>query len=359
MLSASANDVKRVAYYRWLTATTIIATVLVTWNLWSCERYYPTAPLFGTQSFISGNYAFLFRVALIILSLLFAFKLNYVEWFLCSLLVVGFADDLNRLLPNTYQFAIILLLFGLHKQNKEHELLSALRIIQGGVYLWTGILKLNSGFVNNMSQFIYTTLRLKHPPEYLKYTLLFVSIWEIAIGLSFLSGKKVKAAIISAVPLHLIIILILVLSAWNRTIISYNLFLVAGNFVLFSKSSYRVMNDIRKPVVLVQKIAIALFIVLPALNLAHLWPDFMSSSLYSGRGLSAAIYVDDKLKKQLPDAALKAVFDSPNGPYISVTHWIQNETGTVPNPQRFVYNKMYTQFRTKYNCTDSVRMVIY
>jgi len=352
------NEAKRIDLYRWLVAITIIVTVFATWSLWSSERSCPTAPLIGAYSLIAGNYGIAFRAIIIILSVLFALKVRYAEWLLAIVLTIGIADDLNRLLPNIYQFIIVLALFGLADKSKPDTLLNALRIIQAGVYLWTGILKMQMGFVNGASAFIFNALHI-YPPVYVKYLVILVALWEVAIAIAFLSGKIIREALLSTVVLHAVISCILLLAHWNRAIISYNLFLLAGNYMLFSKSSYWLMGDVEQPKARIQKIAVALFIVLPLLNIAHWWPDFMSSSLYSYRGLSAVIYVDENLKKQLPEPALRAIYDSNKGPYLSLTTWIQNETGTVPCPESLVYEKMYYQFRQKYQCSDSVRMLIY
>ena len=355
----SANSDSHLNYFRWLTSVAIVVTVLATWNLWSADRSCPTAPLLGLHSFISGTTGYVFKGLIIGLSILFALNVRYAGWLLLVLFTIGFADDLNRILPNTYQFAIILLLVGLSNKDKEEKLLSGLRIIQAGVYLWTGILKLNSSFINHASDFFYTALHWEQPPVYLKYLILLIAIWEIAIGIAFLTGKKIRWAILSAVALHVAISAVLLLSGWNRSFISYNLFLIVGNFILFWKSPVAILPEVERPKAWVQKIAVALFIVLPALNLIRLWPDLMSSSMYSYRSLAAGVYIDKNLKKQLPPAALKAVFDSPKGQYISVTHWIQNETSTVPNPQKFVYHKMFRQLQLKYCCTDSIRLFTY
>jgi uncharacterized membrane protein YphA (DoxX/SURF4 family) len=356
---SNSDSIKRLDYYRWLTGATIIVTILATWNLWSCDRTCPTAPLIGIHSFISGTAGYVFKALLICLSLLFIMKVRYTGWLLLALFTAGFADDLNRILPNTYQFVIILLLFGIAQKDREDELLSGLRIVQSGVYLWTGILKLNSGFINHASGFVYNALHWQHPPAQLKYLILIVALWEVVIGLAFLSGKKVREAVISSVALHIAISIVLFISGWNRSFITYNLFLIAGNFILFSKAQVQVINEVEKPKAWVQKIAVALFILLPALNLIRLWPDMLSSSMYSYRSLNACIYIDENLKKQLSNEDLKAVFNSPQGQYLSITHWIQNETSTVPNPQHFVYNKMYRQFQSRYSCTDSVRLFLY
>ncbi|MDB5283214.1 MAG: hypothetical protein JWO06_2289 [Bacteroidota bacterium] len=360
MDSALLTDTnKRLDFFRWLTGASIAITVLATWNLWSCDRGCPTAPLIGIHSYIFGIGGLVFKLLLIAFSFLFILKIKLSGWLLTGLILIGFADDFNRLLPNTYQFLIVVILFSLLQKGRESTLLSGLRIMQAGVYVWTGVLKLNSGFVNQASGFVFDTLHIQHPLPHSKYIVLVVAVWEIAIGISFLTGKKVRVAILSALILHLIISIILLVSGWNRAIISYNIFLILGNFILFSGTSIRLISDIEKPKAWIQKIAIALFIVLPALNLVHWWPDFMSSSLYSYRSLTAFIYIDDKLKQQLPDAARRAVFNSKQGQYISVTHWIQNETGTVPNPQKFVYDKMFKQLESKYNCSDSVTLYVY
>ncbi len=350
---------KRLEHYRLLSGTVIIISVLTTWNLWSADRTCPTAPLLGVHSFIYGSYGYIFKGLLIFFSLLFILRVRYAEWFLAALFIIGFTDDFNRLLPDTYHYGIILILFGLLKTGGDDTLLSGLRIMQAGTYLWTGILKLNSNFIDQISGFMYMTLHIQHPPAHLRYLILIVPLCEIAIGIAFLSGKKTGRALLSALVLHIVISLFLLISHWNRPIITYNLFLAAGNFFLFSKSSIPLIREIEKPRAWIQKIAVVLFIILPALNLGHWWPDFMSCSLYSCRSLNAIVYIDENLKKQLPNEVLPAVFNSPKGQYISITYWIQNETGSVPNPQKLVYDKMFSQFLLKYNCDDSVKLVVY
>jgi hypothetical protein len=85
----------------------------------------------------------------------------------------------------------------------------------------------------------------------------------------------------------------------------------------------------------------------------------MSAGMYSYRGPFASVSVDENLRTKLPDVAKQVIYHSDKGDYLPFNYWDHAESGCIPNPERFVYRKIFEQLQIKYNTTDSVKLFIY
>jgi hypothetical protein len=355
-MESSKSTGRLLNYFRWITGAFILLTILMFWNLGNADRSFPTAPLFGFHSFLAGNVGLLFNILLAAAAVLFAVKAKPATWLLVVLMLLAFADDLNRLTPATFQYFAIVAVCAFFPKADDDSLLNSFRIIQAGVYIWSGVLKLNFHFIEQSGNFLFKTIHAT-PTHWFYYFLFAIPVAEIAIGFCFLFKRQLQAAVLLTLVLHGFIILQLVVSQWNESMILYNLFLVVANFILFFQLP--INYQLFPPKVLAQKICILFFLFLPALNLVRWWPDCMSSVLYTGQSWLAVVYIDKAFEKQLPQPAQKAIFNSPQGRYLSFTYWLENETGYVPNPEKFVYHKMFTQLKLRYAASDSVRLYLY
>jgi hypothetical protein len=353
------NINSKILYYRALTGICLVLTIALTWPLWSADRSFPTAPLFGVFSFFAGFQGLIFKILLIVAALLFACNIKFSEWLLCLLIAVAFADDLNRIRPDVYQYFVIAVFFACARFLNDAQLLRSFKLITGGVYLWTGLVKLNMSFIGHAFDFFSQAFHITSLPPWAHYVVILVPLLEIFIGLQLLLGKKVMPSVVIACLLHLVIIIQLYVSGWNRTFISYNLFLAAGNFILFFPLAVSDGISTAAWKGLLPKAAIVLFVALPAFSFIHLWPNFMSAGMYSFRGPYASVLIDEDLRKKLPTVARGVIYHSTNGDYLPLNYWDGAESGCVPNAQAFVYNKIFKQMQAKYNTSDSVKLFIY
>ena len=154
---------KRLAYYDSLNSGIIAAG-----NYYIMEivdgAHFSWLPLIGIQSYIFGSLGVFFRLMIIASAILFAWNVKYSGWFLATLLVIGFADDFNRLTPNTYQYCIVAVLFAITGSTNASNLSGSIKIIQAGFYLWTGILKLSKSLRRQISDFICSLFISTHLP---------------------------------------------------------------------------------------------------------------------------------------------------------------------------------------------------
>ncbi|HWB64616.1 MAG TPA: hypothetical protein VG603_13965 [Chitinophagales bacterium] len=357
-MEVEINELNNTRWYRMLSGIIIALTILFTWKLWGADRLAPTAPLFGIQSYSYGLWGNMLRIGIIISALMFAFGLRLFEWVLLALLALGFADDLNRLRPDFYQYFIIVGFWGMGGTLRNTRLLNALRIMQAGIYIWAGLQKLNPSFWKLAPSFFFNASVFNGMPHTAVHLVMVMPLLEIAIGLCFISGWFLRPAVVAAIVLHILIVIDLALIHWNVSMMLYNVFLAAGNFLLFNKTEYGFFSDkILKG--FIPKVAFMLFVFMPMFNLFHVWPHYMSAGMYSFRTRFGCVTVDEDLKKKLPPEALNEITVSPRGQFLVFNTWLYNETGCIPNPQSFVYNKMYLQLKQRYAASDSVRLIVY
>ena len=358
MLPPQAAD--RLDYFRWLTAVCFCITILCSWVLWNPDREFPTAPLVGTFSVLHGHIGSVYRLLLLGCGITLALSVRTMWLGLAVLMLIGFIDDLNRIRPDYYQYFLVVGFFYFGRKLTADKLLSSFRILTGGVYLWTGICKFNIHFINDISDSFFETFHLHPASPHAKYIILIVPVVEVLIGLAFLFKKRNVLAVVIAFLLHAGIVTHLVVSHWNHTMIIFNVYLALGNILLFAKAlPVFSLRDVFGGSAWPQRVAALLMVLLPSLSLVHWWPTYMSASMYSCSSLRADIYTCDELETKFPLVAQSAGFETDSGNYISLNQWFGNQTGCVPNPEAFVYNKMFMQLKQRYQLCDSAKLVVH
>jgi len=259
----------------------------MSFNLWGVERNFPVLPIFiffKTTIIAINKIALSILIGSLISVVLFDRK-NSIFFLFTSLLYLLLEDQM-RWQPWVYIYILTLFpfLFNTSKKNK----INFLRMLFIGIYIWSGIHKLNP-FFNELiiESFAVDFFRIQN----LTFINLFktfgytVPILEIVSGvlLYFTSTRKNAALFIGS--MHLFILLYLSPFAMNGNYIVYpwNIFMIIVVFLLFYNSTDKIKFSCsiwRKHKIIYT--VLAFILTAPFLKFIGLWDNYTSFSLYSG-----------------------------------------------------------------------------
>lgn len=231
-----------------------------------------------------------------------------------------FLSNLNMVRPDLFFVWLCLLTVGF-AQTRE-QVYQVFLLILAGVYLWTGIHKLNWAFVKNTAWFLETRLLGNHIPNKILFLLTgSIPLLEIALGILCLSSKPMLRRVIG-IGLHTGILAFLILCNWNTTMIPWNVSLLALHVVLSAKFDSEVQarsNALKLPATIA--------LILPVLHFVGWWPGVFSWNMYSARIQHIKIAVSDELALTPPHYVRDYVHRSGIIWEINLTEWADGATG--------------------------------
>jgi uncharacterized membrane protein YphA (DoxX/SURF4 family) len=331
--------------------STLIALLIgmgLTLKLWLNNRYFPLSPLFEIIPSIPAPFdtVLLFLFALSCIVLLFFKASKWISYTTIALLFIMLLNDINRLQPWVYMYSLLILFYLLVKSQEKKMLF--MRILFISVYFYSGWNKLNPHYFNEViNWFIQPFEEWSSVSLHLFFYTVgsLIPVTEIAIGILFLTGKFQKAASISAVIIHLIILLSVgpLGYNYNSAIWPWNIFMILGTYLLFYKSNNsEIWREIKKGLTVKNKIIAAYLLLLPFLNSFNLWPSYLSWNLYSGNTENAQIYLSDRVASYFSpalDEILKECYTSEF--VINPKLWAMKEMNCPPFPEKPVWRKVH------------------
>lgn len=328
---------------------------LLSWRIWTTYRMLPTIPVVRILGEVPAFvHTLLFASSMLLISVLI-FKANRrLMAILLALEVFQCILDQNRVQPWEYQYFFIVALFTFYPGNKR-ILVSSVALVLTSTYFYSGINKLNGGFLQSvwsnliLGQFLHLPAYLRHQ-AWLFYSGYAAGLLEAILGLGLLFKWAQKRSAILLILMHLVI-----LSIWGpfglrgyQILWFWNASMIALLYLVFVRSEvdFRpvLANAWKKPVIL-------FWAVLPALSLAGLWPKYLSSNMFSGNTLRMVICIQDLG----PHKALMR-FSAPSDPAcicggslkVDLQTWIVRETRVSVNPERRLMLQMQQRLREQY-----------
>lgn len=274
---------------------------------------------------------------------------------LCSCLL-----DVLRWQPWEYQFLFFLLIFIVNHKNPK-ALYSAIVFVMASVYIYSGLHKINGGFLHT----IWESLMLKrflglHNTTIIFYKLhyagLALAVIEAALGLGMLvmKNKKLPAALLIIMHAFIIIMLGKTGVNHNKIILPWNAAMIFFLHFFYYKENYQFSFS---AIVNRQNAIVLLFWgLMPALSFAGYWDLFLSSSLYSGNSKQIQICIKNKasVKVLSPYFSKTDKYNTCNGEAkISMYQWTYEETNMLPYPAEWYFKKFKTKFKSMYPETDA------
>lgn len=358
------SNTQRIRYIRILICLSLLCIVAISYKLWLNERQYPLAPFFDFIPVLHSPFDWmqLAVVAGLLIAIVFSSNAVFSRAFFAAFLLLALCDQ-NRLQPYYSMFAFMLLLLSLRKNSERDErekfVLNALRLILIGTYLWSGIHKINLHFIDRLYPFFARSefsMPGFEPQDYIrKYVVLIIPFTELFIAIGLMLNRTRRLALHLVVAMHFAVMVFLSPFGfgWNLVVIPWNAALLLINILLFWKVEAIPLVELWNPdKSIVKALVILLFFIMPIFNLFGWWDHYLSSSLYSFKTPYGKIYVDESLRKNLPEYFEQYFFSDEKGEFIETTYWAMGELNVTTYPEPRVYEKM-KEFICQYDSRDT------
>jgi hypothetical protein len=258
-----------------------------------------------------------------------------------ALALILAADDQSRWQPWFYQYVVMLAVLALARETGDT--LAAWRAVAVGLYVWSGIQKLNATFMTQLFPWLVEPLAAVLPPglqSLLLRSWIVVPLLEIAVALGLVVPGLRNAAVVAAVVTHVVALGLLgpLAHVTNAVVWPWNVALAVLVVLLFwgeREPGSRVLVPRR---VGPHAGALLLFGVLPALSFVGHWDDYLSGALYSGNVKAGVLSVSDTVAGRLPEAARRHVVKNRTGvSVLDLWTWSMGELGVPSYPEDRVF----------------------
>lgn len=263
-----------------------------------------------------------------------------VALFLCLLLVLLLQDQ-TRWQPWVTQYALMLLALIL-PMGKEKRL-GLLRVMLVAMYVWTGLQKMNAGYIGSVVPWFFSPFA---PPSPLLPLLALGSIAvEIGTGFFLAFTKTRRIGVVLAVLLHLCILMLLgpIGHSWNHVVWPWNGVLIVLAPLLFWhwKGSIHFFPLMKSHVL--AAVFVVLVAVMPALSFVGLWDSYLSFSLYSGNTDQLFLSLPRSEAQRVPTTIPWVPLGSGSYVQIGLDQWALRSLGVPSYPEERVYRAIARQ----------------
>lgn len=357
-------------------------------NLWMNQRLFPLIP-------IHQDFPILPRpVDMILLGLFGMSVLGNIVIYNRKLLIASLGllllillQDQMRWQPWVYTYSLMLLPFaflGEEKKSSQTDLwrLRCAQVVLIGIYLWSGINKLNPGFTEVTYPLMLSKLfglaegSNLHGAKWLGYL---IPITETAVGIGLYFVRTRKIMIWGAIFTHLIIIAYLfsmgengnpIVIPWNIAMIIFVLlaFFQNNNAIQFREKIDQKKNrksktaSVKYATPWVFVILLALSWLMPLLRFADKWDNYLSFNLYSDNIEYLYIGVRGEALAEI-ESNLGDYFAETNlmqeGNTLDVFSWSLGELNVPVYPEERVYKSIARHFCSQSGAADSYMFITY
>ncbi len=317
----------------------LIAGLLLSFHLWVGSRMYPVTPVvpgFGLLPFPINYLLFGAMILLLVLTVAAPRPEIFIFGFVALALIYACFDQ-SRWQPWFYQYVFMLFAIGLFPADRSNAALDSCRLIVACIYFWSGIQKINPGFIHETFGWMVGPMASFLPA-------LAAPLIESAIGIGLLTRPFRNAAVGMAVAMHVFILASIgpLGHNLNRVVWPWNLAMCSLVILLFWRTPEVGMRDVlwgRKR--RFQKLVLVLFGIMPALSLVDLWDSYLSFALYSGNQRKAIIYMADPVAGQMPDALQELIAENDSKvDTLNVDDWSYGELNVPPYPEMRIYRNV-------------------
>ncbi|MEJ1238909.1 MauE/DoxX family redox-associated membrane protein [Chryseolinea sp. T2] len=331
----------------------LIAGVLTSFRLWWKPSLFPTLPLPDIQ-FDDVNV--LTAVLLLALSgVVISSKRMFASVAVLTLLCLMVLDQM-KWQPWVYLYMIML--FPLVISARTSVISFAYwQLVMSGVYLWSGVHKMNPNFVRLFIGEVSGTIDIQLNPEQglvivAGYA---VGLLEALAGVGLLFDKTRRSALCFVLVMHLAIIGYigihdrlqnnLVLVPWNVAMIIFNFLLFIGQAPGFGGALRQLMNNVRSQLAQVALLSAALVLVwiVPAFNLTGHVDHYLSFSLFSNKPSFFYVAIRDDQLEKIPSEIQKhsvPLAGMSGGKMIDIDLWAREELGVPFYPETRTFQKV-------------------
>lgn len=251
-------------------------------------------------------------------------------------------EDQSRWQPWFYQY--VAMLGALAVARDAGDTLAACRIVLVGLYLWSGIQKLNVTFMTRLFPWLVEPVAAVMPDgarQILMACWMVVPMTEIAVALGLLVPRLRNAAVIAAIATHVVVLGLLgpLAHGTNAVIWPWNVAMAALAALLFwNARGASTLDTVVPRRIGAHAVTLVLFVALPALSFAGRWDSYLSGELYSGNLKVGALSITDRVASRLPDPARRHVMsDRVGANALDLYEWSMRELSVPSYPEDRVF----------------------
>lgn len=254
-------------------------------------------------------------------------------------------EDQSRWQPWFYQY--VAMLAALAVARDPGEALAAWRVVLVGLYLWSGIQKLNATFMTRLFPWLVEPVAgvlLVGLQRILLAGWMVVPAMEIAVATGLLLPRLRNAAVVGSIATHLVVLVLLgpLGRGTNAVIWPWNAAMAVLVALLFwssrGASALDTLDTLGPRRIGAHVATLALFVALPVLSFDDRWDSYLSGELYSGNIKVGALSLSDGVVARLPDAARRhVVSDRAGANMLDLFDWSMGELSVPSYPENRVF----------------------
>lgn len=343
---------ERLALLKTVTLIGIIASVLLSINLWAGQRWFPKAPLFEGLVGLQAPFDYInlgVLIILLIISILAKSKTPIILLILfCVYLCV---DDQNRLQPWFYNYVLILFILLFYKKrvdepNNYTTIFISLQFLVALIYIFSGIQKFNSFFVSDTFTWMISSLdtvfsaRQMHLFQKFGFAVPYIELL-IGFGLLFRPFRFIAVPLVIIMHVFILIMLGPLGKSYNYVIWPWNIVMILINLLLFANVKQERFFDIS---ILFKSasfyIVVTLMLIFPIFSFNNKYDSYLSSSLYSSNTHDCQLILSDNAYNKLPYYIRHFVTENDDYNILYIKHWAINELKTPCVPEFRVFTNV-------------------
>ena len=348
----SPTPVQRKNLFHLLIALGTIATLIVSYPLWTSDRAFPTVPFIGEDWQLPLPSTGVFIALLCFTSLsLFIPQRGIMTGLVALFSLIALSEDINRAHPWMWY---MLLSFGAlaFSQQKDRSFLSTMRILTICIYFWSGLHKIHLNFFDltwpTMVDALIGNGTIDAYPD-LVYTGYFIPFIEAGLALCLAFPKTRRFAVAGLISMHIFILLALgpIGKNWNAVVWPWNFTMLLGLLILFGKEKeWRPRIKVMPSVY--HNLVVLIFGLMPILHSFTSWPGYLSWSIYTNRTSNLLILYDQESYECLPEelqTTLPPAEDQVGSLYLM--DWSRKTLGTPHFPHEKVFRAIQADLKQR------------
>jgi len=328
--------------------------ILFSSHLWMVEnRLFPLIKPLDDITTLGYSSQLILMLIFISLSIIWIFFENrWIGFIVLGTLIVVLLQDQLRWQPWVYLYFLMLLPYLLlnHREENHRSILGSLKFIISGVYIWSGIQKLNSNFIYSTFVKLLAHFDLKDGLENWINIGYILPLIEIFIGLALLTSKFRIIGIFCAISMHVIILVYLSPFVLNHNSVVYpwNVAMIIFVLLLFLGTNENLLTLVRmKQLNIWSVIPLVLDYVFPIFSYFGYWDHYLSFSLYSDKPSIYYIAIEQtelhKVNKRLENYFAE-IPGLQGGQIIDINKWAYFELNVPFYPENRVFKKLSKKF---------------
>lgn len=356
MTSSSLVITARLRYLRIVVAAAFILGMFFSFRLWFAGgRGFPRLPIF--ESLPGSATDWFFSILLLVALILTAAKplSRFFAGASVALIVALVMFDQTRLQPWVYQYAIMLalLIFPFRSNEAHASLLAANQLVVAALYFWSGVQKLNWSFGHEVVRGLFESAHINISPwieSHLTSIGIVMAIGESLVGIFLLFRRTRQVAVVSALALHVVVLLLLVIAGRNTVVWPWNVGMMVLLVLLFWRCDQSTLGQVvrhwgaSEPVAHMPRAVLVVCGVLPILSFVGCWDLYLSAALYAGNAPIGVMHIHEGVRDRLSTNAQRQIFTTSRGELMLPFHeWSMSELNVPPYPEVRTFRQVARQ----------------